>query len=208
MHGWMDICAGDQSSGLCVMAEGLHEFGIDPQTDSMDVSLTLLRAVGYLGARQDLTTIITGAGPGIATPEAQLQQTLQFRLALFPHPGDWEAGAVWRQAQAFLTPPKALTIVPHAGHLPPKQWGIELKGECVVLSSIKQAEDGVGVIVRVFNPTQHRSTAQIALPVPIIEAWQVNLREEAQYELSIEQEGRVLCDVPAKTIVTLKLITN
>ena len=159
MHGWMDLSGktnGGQMIGLGVIAQGVHEFGVD----DADVALTLLRAVGYLGARSDLTTILGGAGPGIATPEAQLQKTLSYRLALYPHVGTWDEAEVWRQAQAHLTPPRSLTVVAHPGELPDSGEGLRVEGKNAVLSALKQAEEGSALILRLYNPSAEPNSGQ------------------------------------------------
>ncbi|NDJ60299.1 MAG: hypothetical protein GYB67_04190, partial [Chloroflexi bacterium] len=205
MHGWMDVSAADASSGLCVIAHGLHEFAVAAHDESADVSLTLLRAVGYLGARRDPTTIIGGAGPGIPTPEAQLQQTLHYRIALYPHSGAWASADVWQQAHEFLNPPRVVTSVPHSGEHDPRQRGLQISGDNVVLSSLKQSEDGQALIIRLYNPSLEVATATLTLPIDIATAHTATLQEQILEVLRIEEQRRLKCDIPAKTIMTLHI---
>ncbi len=202
MHDWMSLCRPDESSGLAVIAEGLHEFGVQPNGD---IDLTLLRAVGYLGARRDPTTILTGAGPGIPTPEAQLQQTLHYRLALYPHQGNWQSSRIWQQARDFLTVPRAISVVPHSGNSLSQQTGIQLESDRVVLSSIKQAEDGESLIVRVYNPTDETQSATLAFPRDIANVYHVNLQEQVESQVADFQLNSLDIDVLAKTISSYKV---
>src|SRR5262249_22075531 len=104
-QGWMDVSGA--ARGLCVIARGLPEFEV-VESQRREVAITLLRAVSYLGAANEMQSTAAGAGPHIATPEAQMQRRLTFDLALLPHRGDWAQAEVWRQALAFHNPPRAL----------------------------------------------------------------------------------------------------
>ena len=94
--------------GLCIVNQGLPEYEV-LNTEQREIAITLLRAVGYLGAGSDLLSAAVGAGPHIATPEAQIQRCLTFSLAVFPHQGTWESAEVWRQAMRHNDPPRAIT---------------------------------------------------------------------------------------------------
>jgi alpha-mannosidase len=205
MHSWMDLCKPDSSSGLCLIAQGLHEFEIDVHADSTDVSLTLLRAVGYLGARRDPTTILGGAGPGIPTPEAQLQQILHYRIALYPHQGSWDAADASYQAQSFLTPPRVVTTVPHTGDLNTMREGLIVSGSNVVLSSLKQSEDRQAVVIRLYNPSNETTQAIVDFPIDISAAHTINLQEQPIDELPVENNNKIMCIISAKKVVTLKV---
>jgi mannosylglycerate hydrolase len=198
----MDVAAEDGHAGLGVAAAGLHEFAVEEGT----VSLTLLRAVGYLGAGRDITTLIGGAGPHIPTPEAPLQQTLRYEIALCPHVGRWDTAQVWREAQDFLTPPRSITEVPHTGTRPPIQRGIQISGDNAVCSSIKQSEDGQGLILRLFNPTAEATQAAISLPRPVAALSLADLQEETLAALDLSDSHTFTVDLPAKRIITLKAI--
>ena len=204
MHGWMDVS--DNEWGLGVIAEGLYEFAVDKTTDSAEIAITLLRSVGYLGARRDLTTIITGAGPGIPTPEAQLQTKLNCRMALYPHQGAWHETELNQQAQSFLTPPRIITTVPHSGERPAIQEGFKISGENVVISSIKQSEDQNDAIIRLYNPTDSTRTATITSPLVIREAYQTNLQEENQKPLELFASQTLSLNILAKKIVSVRLV--
>ena len=206
MHEWMDVAAPDDSAGLCVIVKGLHEFSVETTTAGADVVVTLLRAVGYLGARRDPTTIVGGAGPGIPTPEAQLQQRLQFNLALYPHSKVWQGSEVWHHAHNFLNSPRMITSTPHEGDLPSVRRGISVSGANVVLSSVKQAEDGKGIILRLFNPADETEPAQVKLPVVVESAYFVDLQEQPLLELSLETGDHLSFEIPAKSIVTVKCL--
>ncbi len=202
LHGWLDVNDGER--GLSVLTEGIYEFAVE-QTTERPIALTLLRAVGFLGARRDLTTIIGGAGPSTQTPEAQLQQQLTWRLALYPHTWGWEDAAVWRQSAEHLTPPRVVTVPPHAGSLPPVAQGVTVSGANAVLSAIKQAEAGDGMIVRLFNPTDVATTGRVTVPFEVKSAELVTLQEETISAVWVGEDGTISVDIAPKKIVTLRV---
>ncbi|MCC6616145.1 MAG: hypothetical protein IT320_21925 [Anaerolineae bacterium] len=202
-HGWMDI-ADEAGRGLCVISQGLHEFAV-LNTPRREVALTLLRAVGYLGARQDLTTIIGGAGPSFPTPEAQLQTTLSYRLALVPHARSWHEDEVWRQAVEFSAPPRALTVVPHEGTRPPEAAWLRIDGHNAVLSMVKRAEESEALIVRLFNPSHAATEATIRLPVRLSEAALVDLQETTIGALPLADAHSARVAIAPKQIVTVRV---
>lgn len=205
-HGWMDI-SDEAGRGLCVISEGVHEFAVLP-TPQREVALTLLRAVGYLGARQDLTTIIGGAGPSFPTPEAQLQRTLTYHLALRPHAQSWEQDEVWRDAAEALTPPRALTLEAHTGMYAPQASWLRVEGKNALLSAIKRAEESEALIVRLYNPTLQATRATISLPLALREAALTDLQETALEALPLSTAGSLEVELAPKKIVTLKLVPH
>lgn len=206
MHGWMDI-HNEHGRGLCIIAEGVHEFSVKP-TQRREVALTLLRAVGYLGARRDLTTIIGGAGPSFPTPEAQLQQSITYRLALYSHNQSWQKDEVWRQATNFLTPPRAITADKHTGTHPAQASGISITGQNAILSAIKQAENRESLIVRLYNPTMTETTATITLPVQPLSAEYATLQEESLGSIFINDDHGITVTIPPKKIISVRIQTK
>jgi mannosylglycerate hydrolase len=137
------------ANGLTVVAPGLPEAEV---TRDGVIAITLLRAVGWL-AQWDLHTRPQPAGPGIPTPEAQCQGTLEATLAVLvgldPRAArDAEIGlrAVVAGADAPLAANHALLSVS------PRE---------IVVSALKPAEAGPGFIVRVLNPTDMLHTAEM-----------------------------------------------
>ncbi|MEQ9030574.1 MAG: glycoside hydrolase family 38 C-terminal domain-containing protein [Aggregatilineales bacterium] len=208
MHGWMDVSDKNTQAdvvGLGVLAEGLYEFGVERVDADHEIALTILRAVGYLGARNDPTTIIGGAGPGIPTPEAQLQTQLHYRMALYPHIGTWSDAQIIRQSQEFHTMPRCVIATVHEGTQPTQSTGLQIESEQVVVNSIKQSEDGTSVIVRLYNPTLQAQSARLTMPKPIQSASIVTLRERNLQALEVQADDSVVVTVPIKKIMTISL---
>ena len=71
-------------------------------------------------------------------------------MRLVPHAGDWRAADVVRRAAELNQPPFALLETYHAGPLPQrKSYGHD--DGAVVVTVVKRAEDGDGVVVRAYE---------------------------------------------------------
>ncbi len=84
--------------------------------------------------------------------------TQSFTYALMPHAGDWHEGGVREEAED-LNQPLLATIASGlaAGTLQP----LTVTGLPVALSALKPAEDGDGVILRVYEPAGARGPVKI-----------------------------------------------
>ncbi len=127
---------------LCLLSRGLPEYEAVPRERGLDLALTLLRCVGWL-SRNDLSNRFHHAGPPLETPEAQClgRHAFEYALAL---DGRLEDAALARAAQDYRVD---FEIGPDGISL----GALELDGDAI-LSCLKQAEDGDGLILRAFNP--------------------------------------------------------
>ena len=113
VHGFVSL------GNLAVAGPGLHEYEV-VEGDPAVLKLTLMRAVGFLGAAGRPNTIAGGAGPHMATPEQQMiGRTLTFRYAIIPHGGDWRSASVREQGERHAAAWRGTTTGTHHGTLPP-----------------------------------------------------------------------------------------
>ncbi len=212
---WVDLSDGKR--GLCIITRGLPEYEV-LETERREIAITLLRAVGYLGAGTDLQTAAVGAGPHVATPEAQIQRKLTFSLAVLPHPGTWDQAEVWRQALAYNNPPRAITtgMVKNQtsstdSHRPASQSFFMVEGRNVILSSLKKAETGEALILRFYNPSSIASEAFVKLPFQPEDVQLAGLDELPRDSTTddigpaIEGDGKLRFIIPSKKIITLRV---
>jgi alpha-mannosidase len=212
---WVDLSDGKR--GLCLIVQGLPEYEVF-DTDRHELAVTLLRAVGYLGAGYDMQTASVGAGPHIATPEAQIQRNLTFSLSVLPHRGSWDKAEVWRQALTFNNPPRAFTTgmekirlasAPEAQ--PAERSFLSVSGRNVILSSVKKAEVGEALVVRLYNPSDDRTEALIQLPSQLAGIQLAGLDEQplpstdAQVASVHEAGGQVRVSLTPRKVVTLRM---
>lgn len=212
---WVDLSDGQR--GLCLIVQGLPEYEV-MDTDRREVAITLLRAVGYLGAGFDMRTAAVGAGPHIATPEAQIQRKLTFSLSILPHPGTWDQAEVWQQALSFNNPPRALTTGMEKGHpvntpgtQPARRSFMAVAGRNVVLSSVKKAEVGQALVLRLYNPSDDMTEASIQLPFTPVDVQRSGLDEiprpapAAEAAPFLETGGLVRVTLGPRKVVTLRI---
>jgi alpha-mannosidase len=212
---WVDLSDGKR--GLCLIVQGLPEYEI-LDTDRHEVAVTLLRAVGYLGAGFDMRTAAVGAGPHIATPEAQIQRELTFSLSVLPHRGTWDQAEVWQQALAFNNPPRPYTTGLEKSHpvftpgtQPARRSFLAVTGWNVVLSSVKKAETGNALVLRLYNPSEEITEAAIQLPFIPAGIHLAGMDESPRAALGAETEpifdhdGRVQVVLAPKKVVTLSV---
>ncbi len=136
----------------------------------------------------------------------QVGDTL-FRYTLTTHGGDWQAAHDfgWR-AQTPLWP--VWVRGPQAGALPPAAAFCQLDAPNAHLLTIKGAEDGDGVIVRLSETAGVATVARLTLPqVSIAEAWRTTLVEEDVAALPCD-EHTVQVPLAAHGITTVRCRTG
>jgi 2-O-(6-phospho-alpha-D-mannosyl)-D-glycerate hydrolase len=156
---WVD--ASDGEVGLAVLHRGTPEYEL---IEGQDLAVTLLRSVGWL-SRQDLATRSGPAGPLLATPGAQVQGDHTFRLAVYPHAGDWLAGGVHLAAESFALPLRGSGARSHDGPLPAAGGTLSIEPAAVHLSSL--VATGGRVECRVYNPSDDAVTATLHVGAPL-----------------------------------------
>jgi len=159
-QGWVS------ANGLTVVAPGLPEAEV---TDEGTIAITLLRAVGWL-ARFDLRSRPVPAGPVMPIPGAQLRGPLEARLALLAGVDPIAARDAELGFWALLGGPAPL--------LPAGEALLALEPSGLVLSSLKPAENGDGIVVRLLNPTGVPLTAILRPGFPVRAVRAVRLDEE------------------------------
>jgi mannosylglycerate hydrolase len=170
------VDASDGRGGLTVANRGLPEYEALQETDgTVTIALTLLRCVGWL-SRADLRARRGPAGPSLETPGAQMLGRWTFHYSLIPHGGGWEMS--FQEAHRFARPLRAVRSDGSAGDLPPEGSLVDIEPPALVLSSLKTAEDGDGVVVRVYNVSDARQEGRLRLLPAYVAAKVVDLNEE------------------------------
>ncbi|MEA2088023.1 MAG: glycoside hydrolase family 38 C-terminal domain-containing protein, partial [Candidatus Caldatribacteriota bacterium] len=194
----------DGKRGVAILNKGLPEYEILP--DKNVIALTLFRAVGWL-ARGDLLTRIGDAGPTIFTPDAQCLRQMTFEYALCFHQGDYLQGKIHQLAEEFNTDLKIIKTDQHKGKLQDMTGFLSLRSVKNILqvTAIKKAEDGKGVILRLFNPSQKTIEGEIVSTYNFKKVYFVNLKEDIIEEVKNREGNKFKLIVKPKEIVTLKL---
>ena len=126
---------------FALLTKGLPEYETGPDRH---VWLTLLRCVGTISRPPGLRTRPVAAGPPVPTPEGQCLGRHCFEYALRFDADRFSDAELLRAAQDYRT-----DFVTGEPLEPP----FELDGD-LVFSCLKGAEDGDGIVLRVFNPNE------------------------------------------------------
>lgn len=157
-----------------------HGFGVAVLTDSK---------YGYSAFGNTLRISLLRA-PRNPDPEAD-RGTHAFAYALLPHTGTWQDAGVVAEAAAFNSPVRWGALP--AGSLASATGGL-------VLDTIKRAEDGDALVLRLYEPHGGRGTARIR--VPATSAFRANILEDRGEELEIEG-GEIIVPYEPWQIVTV-----
>jgi alpha-mannosidase len=179
---------------IALLTRGLPEYEARASKGGSELCLTLLRCVGLISrAAGMISTRPVAAGPPVPTPEGQCLGRHVLEYAIQFGADDLDDVALLRASQDYRA--HFLVTSPGVQFEPP----LELEGE-VVFSCLKGAEDGDGVILRVFNPGSDATTARV---LGAVSAERVRLDESGRAPLA---DGAV--EVGPGEIATLRLRAN
>lgn len=151
-HRWADLSEGDY--GVALLND--CKYGWDIHEDV--IRLTLLRS------------------PESPDPDAD-RGVHEFTYALLPHAGDWRGRVVFA-GHELNTPLIARIAGVHAGRLPKYRSTIAVDRTGVIVDAVKMAEDGDGLIVRVYEALGCRGPVKMTFTRPVSRAVECNLLEE------------------------------
>jgi 2-O-(6-phospho-alpha-D-mannosyl)-D-glycerate hydrolase len=177
--------------GLALLAPGFFEFEL---TADGDILFTLLRAVGEL-SRSDLDCRPGHAAWPTPTPLAQCLGGSRLELALAPiteqdiaAPSRLER--LWEDAFVGLSTRWLRQFSETRGARTLELSTIEVQGDGLVLSTLKPAESGEGIVLRCFNALESPVEGAILLGTPARYAARVRADESHPIPLSLERGGR------------------
>ncbi|ADJ25711.1 glycoside hydrolase family 38 [Dehalogenimonas lykanthroporepellens BL-DC-9] len=210
---WVDYS--DNERGLTLINKGL------PSHEVRDgaVYVTLLRSIMMLSS--DGIT-----GPAVPTPDAQEFKKYTYEYSVYPHRGDWRQARSYRAGHEVNTGLTAfqLQLSPHRRKILPEAFSfIEASPDNIIVSACKRAEDGSGVILRLYEAGGEETEAVIRMFHPVngasagIEPMEndlirqpsavrlVNLMEQDIGPVTHEQ-GRIVLEFKPFEIISLKLV--
>jgi alpha-mannosidase len=152
---WADL--GNGSQGLSLINES--KYGYDAKDNVL--RLTLLRA------------------PMAPDPTADRGKN-HFSYALYPHAGDWKQALTIRHGYEYNYKLSAMQVGPHPGTLPQEHSFLRVDPDTVVLTAVKKAEGGNGLILRFYEWAGKGATVHINVPPGASSAGTTNLMEKAE----------------------------
>ena len=125
-----------------------------------------------------LTLIKSGIEPN---PVADQEEHL-FTYALYPHAGSWRDAGTVRESYFLNQPLRAAE-----GGTPGSVFSFaSVEQENVVLETVKQAEDGSGTVLRLYESENARTRTVLHVPEGTCKVYSCNLLEEIEEELPVE----------------------
>ena len=124
--------------------------------------------------------------------------------SLLPHEGDWRHNVV-EEAYALNDPLILRRVSGGSSNTAPAASLVSVNVSSVVIETIKSAEDGNGIIVRLYENQRNRSKITIQAGFALAQAYHCNLLEEEENPLSV-QNNQVQIDIAPYQIVTLRLV--
>jgi alpha-mannosidase len=184
-HKWVDLSEGGYGVSLLNDCKYGHDI-----RDNV-IRLTLLRS------------------PTFPDPEADCGQH-QFTYSLLPHRGSWDETTA---SEAYALNDPLLVWTPSRSgqaNAPPSgrahgEAFVRVDPSNVIVETIKQAEDGRGIIVRLYEYQRRRGNCTLFTGFPLAAAWRTDLLENDQEELRCAERS-VTIQIKPYQIVTLRLL--
>jgi alpha-mannosidase len=142
------------------------------------------------------------------SPHAQADQGLhQFTYALLPHSGLFQEAGVIRAAAELNVPLIAVPVAPSPGSLPPSLAFVQSDTPAAVVETLKPAEDGDGLILRLYESHGSHVRATLSLAYAPRSVQTVDLLEQPlDPETAVEQDAaRVRLYLRPFQVLTLRL---
>jgi hypothetical protein len=182
------VSVDDGVAGLTIANRGLPEYEALDAADGVTIAVTLLRCVGWL-SRADLSSRRGGAGPQLRTPGAQMHGRHTFDYSIIPHTGDWAAAGAHVVAVQHQRPMQARWNRRGLGHIDYEGSLVKVESPAFAVSAIKRAEDGDGVVVRLYNTLDAPAETQLDVPLAAGRVSRINLNEEHVDDIDRDEDG-------------------
>ncbi len=158
--------------------------------------VALLSAATYgwstLGSEMRMTLLRSPRWPD---PDAD-RGSHELAFAVFPHAGGWQEAGVTAEALRFNAP-----LLLGSGEAEPRSW---FACDELMVDTVKPAEDGDGLIVRLYEPHGARGSARLRVGVPFADAWFANVLEDRLGAAEVSGDDVVVPFRPFE-IVTVEL---
>ena len=181
-HKWVDLSEGNYGVSLlndCKYGHDIHDHVI---------RLTLLRS------------------PTMPDPTADFGEH-QFKYSLYPHAGSWSEET---QREAYLLNDPIIVYRSKVqgekprGRISNLDSLISISSPNVIIETVKRAEDGNGIIVRLYESRRQRGPVQLRAGFSVESAWETNLLEENESALRVENDS-IQLDLRPYQIMTIRL---
>lgn len=178
-HQWADLS--EDAFGLSILND--CKYGYDIKKGH--IRLTLLRSTTY------------------PNPEAD-REVHEFTYSIYPHNGSWKQADTVRQAAFLNRPAYVRQASAHPGRLPEAYSYVSCEAANVVVDTVKRAEDGRNVVVRLYENNNHTTDTALSFAQPVKKAWECDMLEQVERELPVV-DGRLPIHVKPFEVQTLRV---
>ncbi len=179
-HKWADLSEGDY--GVSILND--CKYGYDILNSRMRI--TLLRA------------------PTCPDPKGDLGYH-KFTYSFYPHAGTWQTGGTVQEAFLLNLPLAGNEVAPNKGTLPATHSFINCDNEDIVIDTVKSAQDGNGIIVRVYQSRRVRGERTLTINLPFSEVYECNLMED-ENQLIAHKDNTITFNITPFEVKTFRLV--
>lgn len=126
--------------------------------------------------------------------------------SLYPHTGNWRTAGTVRRGYELNEPLIARVVDAHSGSLPSEKSFLSLSAPSLVVTALKQAEDGSGVIVRFYESAGIPCKTRVSIKLPARYFVETDLMEKPIGKKTAIRGGVFSVPVGKWEIKTYKLI--
>ncbi len=114
----------------------------------------------------------------------------EFTYALYPHGGSWQQAMTVRRGFELNQPLLSVAVAAHHGPLPQQASLVSSTAENIVITAVKQAEDGNSLVVRYYEWAGKAGDVTLQLGQAAALAMEANLLEKPETQLALSSDGR------------------
>ena len=195
----------DGERGLAILDRGLPEVQAT-RTAHGDVvlSLTLLRAIGWL-SRDDLPTRRReNAGPTLFTPDAQCPGVHRFEYAVVPFVGNHLGADVKGVSESYRVPVMAVQGV-EDGHVLGGVGLLTKTNPAISISAAKRHDSRDTLEIRLYNLTDRSTEERLQFGRALTGAWRTDLLGDRLDRLELEDDRRLPLVLRPHEILTVEV---
>ena len=179
-HKWVDVA--ENGYGVALLNNGKYGHAVD-------------------GSRLSITLLKCATDPNPRADEGKHS----FTYSLMPHMDDFRRGGVIEESYAINQALYERQIKANNGELPETYSFVSVDHPNAVITAVKKAECGEGLIVRFYDAYDCKSNVSVSVPTDYQAAYLCDLMENELKPLAIF-EGKVTVPVSNFEIVTLKFV--
>ena len=149
---WVDVSSDGGDYGVAVINDAKYGYSVD----GSELRISIVRGAPFAHHQP----YVMDAGQEHLWQD-QGEQT--FRLRLVPHAGAWQRANLPREAEEFMAPLPVIHQGIHPGKLAPAASLLSVSAENVIVSAIKQAEEGGDLVLRCYESAGREADATVEL---------------------------------------------